>query len=83
MVLTDRIGIISIIQRSILINQRQLIEKGSMEYPADFIIRPDVSNVGVSELHRAMHIIDIGEHAANQVINEMRDTIEKGHRKSN
>jgi len=83
MVLTDRIGIISIIQRSILINQRQLIEKGSMEYPADFIIRPDVSNVGVSELHRAMHIIDIGENAANQVINKMRDRIEKGNRKSN
>jgi len=77
MLVSDTIGIISIIQRSILINQRKLITKDLLEYPADFIIRPELASLGVSDFHRAKQIIDIGEHAAVQVIKELKAKIRK------
>lgn len=77
----DRLSVISILQRSILLNQKELIEHVLERFPVDFLIRPDLSGVGVSDFHRAGHIIEIGENEAEKIKKKLKAAISKFRRR--
>lgn len=74
----DKLSVVSILKRSILINQKQLISHILERFPVDFLIRPDLTGVGVSDFHRAEQIIEIGKNEAEKI---KKDIINKVHLK--
>lgn len=77
----DKLSVASILKRSILLNQKQLISHVLERFPVDFLIRPDLTGVGVSDFHRAEHIIEIGKSEAEKIKKELKDIISKVHLK--
>ena len=77
----DKLSVFSILKRSILLNQKQLISHVLQRFPVEFLIRPDLTGVGVSDFHRAEEIIEIGKNAAEKIKKELKDTINKVHLK--
>jgi NTE family protein len=77
----DKLNIISILKRSILLNQKQLIGHILKRFPVDFLIRPDLTGVGVPDFHRAEQIIEIGKSEAEKIKKELKDIINKVHLK--
>jgi NTE family protein len=73
----DKLSVSSILKRSILLNQKQLISHILERFPVDFLIRPDLTGVGVPDFHRAEHIIEIGKTEAEKIKNELKDMISK------
>lgn len=73
----DKLNVVSILKRVILLNQKQLIGHILELFPVDFLIRPDVTAVGVPDFHRAEHIIEIGKTEAEKIKNELKDMISK------
>ncbi len=73
----DKLNVVSILKRVTLLNQRQLIRHILERFPVDFLIRPDVTTVGVPDFHRAEHIIEIGKAEGERIKNELRDMISK------
>lgn len=71
----DKLGALSVLKRSVLLNQRQLISHILARYPVDFLIRPDLAGVGVSDFHRAEKIIEIGRDEAEKIIGQLKDAI--------
>jgi NTE family protein len=77
----DKLSVVSILKRSILINQKQLISHVLERFPVDFLIRPDLTGVGVSDFHRAEHIIEIGKNEAEKIKKGLKDIINQFHLK--
>ncbi len=77
----DKLSLVSILKRSILLNQKQLISHVLERFPVDFLIRPDLTGVGVSDFHRAEHIIEIGKNEAEKIKKELKDIINQFHLK--
>ena len=77
----DSLSVFSVLKRTILLNQKQLISHNLECFPVDFLITPDLRGVGVSDFHRAGHIIEIGKNAAEKIKKELKDIINKVHRK--
>ncbi|HEX9665000.1 MAG TPA: patatin-like phospholipase family protein [Thermodesulfobacteriota bacterium] len=77
----DKLSVVSILKRSILLNQKQLISHVLERFPVDFLITPDLTGVGVSDFHRAEHIIEIGKDEAEKIKRELKDIISKVHLK--
>ena len=77
----DKLSVVSILKRSILLNQKQLISHVLERFPVDFLIRPDLTGVGVSDFHRAEHIIEIGKNEAEKIEMELKDIINQFHLK--
>lgn len=73
----DKLSVVSILKRTILLNQKQLISHILERFPVDFLIRPDLTRVGVSDFHRAEHIIEIGKNEAEKIKKELKDIISK------
>lgn len=68
---------INIIQRTLLLNQSRLISYGLMEWPADFIIKPELSGVGVLDFHHAKRTIEIGKEATESILPELKRLMNK------
>lgn len=77
----DKLSVVSILKRSILLNQKQLISHVLERFPVDFLIRPDLTGVGVSDFHRAEQIIEIGKNEAEKIKKELKDIINQFHLK--
>ncbi|MGB7291098.1 MAG: patatin-like phospholipase family protein [Thermodesulfobacteriota bacterium] len=77
----DSLSVFSILKRTILLNQKQLISHVLGRFPVDFLIRPDLTRVGVSDFHRAEQIIEIGKNEAEKIKNELKDIISEVHLK--
>jgi NTE family protein len=77
----DKLSVASILKRSILLNQKQLVSHVLERFPVEFLIRPDLTGVGVSDFHRAEHIIEIGKNEAEKIKKELKDMISKVHLK--
>jgi NTE family protein len=73
----DKLTVLSILKRIILLNQKQLISHILERFPVDFLIRPDLARVGVPDFHRAKHIIEIGQNEAEKIKEELKDKIRK------
>jgi NTE family protein len=73
----DKLSVVSILKRSILLNQKQLISHVLERFPVDFLIRPDLTGVRVSDFHRAEHIIEIGKNEAEKIKKELKYMISK------
>jgi NTE family protein len=73
----DSLSVFSVLKRTILLNQKQLISHVLERFPVDFLITPDLRGVGVSDFHRAGHIIEIGKNEAEKVKNELKDIISR------
>ena len=70
-------GMVSILQRSFLVNQRQMISYCLERYPAEIVIKPDLTEVGVFDYHRAEEIIEIGRESAESVLPELKDLLKR------
>ncbi len=77
----DNLSVFSILKRAILLNQKQLIANVLERFPIDFLIRPDLTRVGVSDFHRAEHIIEIGKNEAEKIRKKLKDTISEVRRR--
>ncbi len=73
----DSLSVFSILKRTILLNQKKLISHVLERFPVDFLITPDLRGVGVSDFHRAEHIIEIGKNEAEKIKNELKDIISR------
>jgi NTE family protein len=73
----DSLSVFSVLKRTILLNQKQLISHVLESFPVDFLITPDLRGVGVSDFHRAGHIIEIGRKEAEKVKNQLKDIISR------
>jgi NTE family protein len=70
-------GILDIIQMTSLVAQRGMTKYRLKEHPPDFIVRPDVADVGMFDFHRGDSIIKIGEEAAGVVLPKLKEEINK------
>ncbi len=67
--------IISIIEKTLSLSQKQLTELRLKEYPPDIIISPPVANVGVLDFHQGAPVIEIGRKAAEEIIPKIKEAI--------
>jgi len=70
-------GILDIIQITSLVAQRGMTKYRLKEHPPDFIIRPEVADVGMFDFHRGDSIIKIGEESAKAVLPNLKEEITK------
>ena len=70
-------GILDIIQITSLVAQRGMTKYRLKEHPPDFIIRPDVADVGMFDFHRGDSIIKIGEESAKAALPKLVEELKK------
>ncbi|MCH8014537.1 MAG: patatin-like phospholipase family protein [Candidatus Dadabacteria bacterium] len=70
-------SILEVVQRSSIITQRKITEYKFKENPPDIVIRPPLSEVKVMDFHNGKSIMEIGRVAAQKVIPELLERINK------
>ena len=70
-------SILEVVQRSSIITQRKITEYKFKENPPDIVIRPPLSEVKVMDFHNGKSIMEIGRVAAQKVIPELLESINK------
>lgn len=65
-------NIVSIVESTAAMHQRQLTKARLREYPADLLIQPAVTNIGLLDFHKADTVIDLGRSSAREVIERFR-----------
>jgi len=70
-------SIVEVVQRSSIITQRKITEYKFKENPPDIVIRPPLSEVKVMDFHNGKSIMEIGRVAAQKVIPELLERINK------
>jgi NTE family protein len=68
--------LIEIIERTLAITQRAITTARLAEHPADFLIRPPVSHVGLLDFHRAEPVIAIGEETMEELMPQLRQALD-------
>ena len=70
-------NLIDILEGTLAISQYQITQTRLREHPADILIQPNVSHVGLLDFHRGAPIIEIGVKAAEEKIPEILAALEK------
>lgn len=70
-------NIIEMVERTLAVSQQHLTRLRLREHPADVVIAPAVSEVGLLDFHRGSPIIEIGRRAAEQALPRVRDELER------
>jgi NTE family protein len=68
-------NIIDVLESTLAISQFQLTQARMQEHPADVLIRPSVSHVGMLDFHRGQPIIKLGEEAGENAATEIKRLI--------
>lgn len=61
---------LEVIERTLCIAQAEFTRGQLLEYPADVLIQPKVSHVGMLDFHRAEPIIELGAKCAREALNQ-------------
>lgn len=69
-------NIIETIENSVFIMQDQITRKNLKEYPADFLIRPDLSKAKIFDFHRAEEMIEEGYEQTKKRIPKIKRVLE-------
>lgn len=72
-----QLSIMNIIRRTSEITQMGLMKYRLKEHPPDFLIQPELTHVGLLDLHYAKQAIESGEQATQAVISELTELINK------
>jgi len=70
-------SIVEVVQRSSIVAQRRITEYKFKENPPDIVIRPPLSGIKVMDFHIGKSIIEIGKEAAQKVLPELLEKINK------
>ena len=72
--------VVDILESTLAIGQRRLTELRLREAPADFVVSPSVSHIGLLDFHKGTPVVDAGTVAAEAVIPEIVRLLERnGH----
>lgn len=72
----DRMNLIQVVEATFSTLQKHCTELRLRENPADLLIRPAVSKVGVLDFHRAEPVIEIGRIAAKEILPQLKKALE-------
>ena len=68
--------IIEVIENTLAVSQQHLTKLRFKEYPADVVIAPRISSVGLLDFHRGLPVVDIGARAAREALPAIRACLE-------
>lgn len=67
--------VFDVLQRISVVTQARLIDKSFKLNPPDVIIRPDVTNIGILDFHKAGKGISAGEESVKNMMKDIKETV--------